>query len=191
MAEKKEVIEKDPKRVVSPVGRVSFPMVFKAKAFEDQKAKFSCVLLFTKKTDLSKLIAAVDAAKADKWGSDKSKWPKSLRSPFRDGDEKQDLGGYEDTIYISASNQHRPEVVGRNLEPITEESDEFYAGCFARLALRAYAYDTKGNKGVSFSLESIQKTAEGERFSGRRKADEIFEQLDDEDAEGSDDDGGF
>lgn len=181
--------KKDPKRVMGkdcPKFRVSFPRVFKAEAFEDQAPKFTCTMLFKSTQDLTVLKKAAHAAKVDKWGADKSKWPKKLRSPFRDGNEKEDLEGYKGMIYITASNKHRPEVVGRDLSPITEESDEFYAGCYARATLRAFAYDAKGNKGVSFSLENIQKVGEGERFSGRVKAEDSFDALDEEEDEDTD-----
>lgn len=188
--------KKDSQRVVTPVFRVSFPRVFKAEAFEDQAPKFSCTLLFKASTDLTPLKKAVHAAKVAAWGADKAKWPKNLRSPFRDGNEKEDLEGYKGMIYVTASNKHRPEVVDKNLEPITEESDEFYAGCQARAALRAFTYDTKGNKGVSFSLESLQKVGEGERFSGRQKAEDVFDKVSDdsdtdEDTDSDDEEGGF
>jgi hypothetical protein len=194
--------KKDLQRVTTPVARVSFPKVFKADAYEDQEPKFSCTLLFPKTADLSALRKAVHAASVKKWGADEKKWPKNLRSPFNDGNDKTDLQGYKNTIYISAKNKHRPQVVDQKLNPITEEDDTFYAGCFARFSLRAYAYDTKGNKGVSFSLEAIQKHSDGERFSGRKDASEVFGEIEEEsedaenysdksDAEESDDDSGW
>lgn len=192
--------KKDLQRVITPVFRVSFPRVFKAEAFEDQPAKFSCTLLFPKNADLSEMKKAVHAAKVATWGSDQAEWPKKLRTPFRDGDEKEDLEGYKGMIYVTVSNKHKPQVVDKNLEPITEESDDFYAGCKARAALRAFTYDTKGNKGVTFSLESLQKMGEGERFSGRMKAEDVFTKVaededtsaeSDESNDDSDEDGGF
>jgi hypothetical protein len=202
MTEKK----KDPARVVSPVGRVSFPKVYKAEAFEDQQPKFSCSLLLKKKADTQKddeglklLRRALHAAKVKQWGDDPKKWPKGLLNPISDGDEKEDLDGYPGHWVVAASNKHRPEVVDGNLEPIPEETDEFYAGCFARMALRAYAWEFKSQKGtvlkrgVSFSLESIQKHAEGERFSGRQKAEDVFERVEKEESDSNeeDEDGGF
>jgi hypothetical protein len=202
MAEKK----KDPCRVVTPVGRVSFPKVFKAEAFEDQAPKFSCAVLLKKKSDeqkddavLKDIRRAVLAAKVKQWGEDKTNWPGKILSPISDGDDKEDLDGYAGMWVISASNRHRPEVVDGDMNLITEESDEFYAGCFARFALRAYAWEFKGKtgkvikRGVSLSLESIQKHAEGERFSGRQKAEDVFDRVEsgDEDASDGDEDGGF
>lgn len=198
MAKEKKV---DPKRVVTPVGRVSFPKVYKAEAFEDQAPKFSCTLLFKKNTDLTPLKKALHAAKVELWGEDKNDWPKGLTSPIKDGDEKEDLDGYEGMYYLTAANKLKPDVVDRALEPIAEESDEFYAGCMARMAIRAYAWEFKNKKGhvmkrgVSFSLENVQKIGEGERFSGRQKANEVFDRIEENDSDsdefGDDDDSGF
>lgn len=199
MAEKK----KDPCRIVIE-GRVSFPKVYKAEAFEDQQPKFSAVCLVKKKFDLTPVRKALFKAKVKQWGEDKAKWPKNLLSPIKDGDEMENpVDGYEGHWAISASNKLRPNVVNGQLEPITEESDEFYAGCYAKFALRAYAWEFKSKKGVvlkrgvSFSLESLQKTAEGERFSGRPSVEDTFDKIEDNDggdddsSDDGDEDGGF
>lgn len=197
--------KKDARRIAGrdcPKFRVSFPKVFKAEAFEDQAPKYSCTMLFDESLDLSIFKKAVHAAKVKKWGADKTQWPKKIRSPFRDGNEKQDLEGYKGMIYITASNKHRPQVVGPDKAPIAEETDEFYAGCYARASLNAFAYETKTktgailNRGVSFSLENIQKVGEGKRFSGRIDAEDSFDEIesassDDTSSDDDDQDGGF
>lgn len=183
MGEKMDIEKKKVSGRDCPEFRVSFPHVFeKHSGFEGQEPKFSVVMLFSKKADLSALKRAVQNAAIEKWGP-KEKWPKNLRMPFRDGNEKSDLQGYKDTIFISASSKQRPGVVDQRREPITEESEGFYAGCYARASLIAFAYDTAGNKGVSFSLQNLQKLRDGEKFSGRRSAEEDFDSVED----GSDD----
>lgn len=165
----------DPCKVMTPEGRVSFPAVFEPRAaVEGQIPKYSVVLLFPKTTDLSALKAACTAAVKAKWGD---KPPKGLRSPFRDGDEK-DLDGYEGTIYINASAQDRPGLVDNRVQPIGPDRKEaFYAGCYARVMVRAFAYDKNGNKGVSFALQNIQKLKDGEPFGSKRKAEDDFEAV--------------
>lgn len=178
--------KKDPNatKVLTPEFRVSFPHVFKAHTgFEGQEAKYSVVMLFDQKTDISKLKQAAFKAAVDKWGP-KEKWPKTLRLPFRDGNEKSDLQGYENTIYVTANSpKQRPQVIDNKKQPITEEDGTFYAGCYARATLRAFAYDKAGNKGVSFSLQNIQKIRDGESFGGRKNAVDEFDEIED----GSDD----
>lgn len=171
-------------KVVTPKFRLSFPELFEPKAFENQAAKYSCRMLFDKKTDLSPLKNVVKKAIKDKWGETP---PKGLVLPFKDGNEK-DLEGYEDTIVVSAASKFRPQVVDQKLEAILT-ADDIYAGCYARAAINAYAWEYKNAKGqvmkrgVSFNLESLQKLAEGERFVKRPDALETFDAIDD----GSDD----
>lgn len=161
------------KTVKTPKFRVSFPHVFEPHAFEKNEPKYSMVMLFPKDTDIKSLKIACNAAAAQKWGNDSTKWPKNLRLPFRDGNEKTDLQGYEGNIFVSASSKNKPGLVDQKLQPILAEND-FYAGCYARAELQAFAYDTNGNKGVSFALQNVQKLAEGEPFSGKKKAEDTF-----------------
>lgn len=173
------------KKCITPEFRVSFPAVIKAKAFEDQEAKFSVTMLFPKKVSLKLLKDAHDNARNEKWGTDPKKWPKGLRSPFRDGDEKEDTTGYAGHIFVKASSKNQPGLVNQSLQPILNERD-FYAGCYARAEIIAFAYDTKGNKGVSFALMNIQKLRDGEAFSGHKAAEDVFDKVED-DSEDADD----
>lgn len=185
MGEKMDI---EKKKVRTPQFRVSFPHVFEKHGFKDQEPKYSIVMLFPKNTDLKDIKRAVHNAATEKWGA-KEKWPKQMRMPFRDGNEKSDLMGYENTIFITASSKQKPQVIGRlknadgDFPRLEKEDGEFYAGCYARATLIAFAYDTAGNRGVSFSLQNIQKLADGEQFSGRKNAEDEFDEVDD----GSDD----
>jgi hypothetical protein len=184
--EKKEKVEKknDPKYCITPEFRASFPHVFKPyKNEESGEGKFQITMLFPKSTDLKAMKTACVAAAVEKWGADKAKWPKNLRLPFRDGNEKADRDGYEGMIFVAATSKTRPNVVDGKRSPITEEDGSFYAGCFGRASLRAFAYNTKGNVGISFGLQNIQKLRDGEPFSGRKRPEEDFDEVDD----GSDD----
>lgn len=166
------------KRVITPEFRVSFPQVFTPKAFEDQEPKYSVVMLFDKKTDLASLKKAAFNAAVEKWGS-KEKFPKNLRMPFRDGSERSDTPGYEGTIFISASSKNQPGLVNGKREAILDQKD-FYAGCYARAELIAFAYVKAGNKGVSFSLQNVQKLRDGTPFSGRKNAEDVFDAVEDD-----------
>lgn len=169
----------NPLEVMTPKFRVSFPEVFEAKAFEDQAPKFSIQMLFDKKEDLSKLKNAVNLAIKNKWGDNP---PKGIVKPFKDGDEK-DLEGYEGKIVVGASSKFKPQVIDQKAEEILAHND-FYAGCYARALISAYAWEhKKGNsvlkRGVSFNLTAVQKLADGESFVKRRDAAEIFGTVDD------------
>lgn len=171
-------MEIEKKKCMTPKFRVSYPSVFEAKSYEDGPAKYSVVMLFDKKTDLKELKRAAHNAAIEKFGA-KDKWPKNFRMPFRDGDEdRADTPGYENSIFITASSKQRPGVVDQQRNQLISDED-FYAGCYARATLIAFAYDTKGNKGVSFSLQNVQKLADGEKFSGRKSAEDEFDSVED------------
>lgn len=169
------------KKCMTPEFRVSFPQVFNPKAMNAKsEPKFSITMLFNKNTDLANLKRAVFNAANEKYGS-KEKWPKNLKLPFRDGDnERGDKPGYENTIFVSASSKQRPGVIDREKNEIMEQDGTFYAGCYARATLIAFAYEQMGNIGVSFALQNIQKLRDGEQFSGKRKAQDEFDTVEDD-----------
>jgi hypothetical protein len=49
-----------------------------------------------------------------------------------------------------------------------------YSGCYARVSLRFYAYNSNGSKGVAAGLGNIQKLADGEPLGGKRSAEADF-----------------
>jgi hypothetical protein len=56
-----------------------------------------------------------------------------------------------------------------------------YAGQYVKAAVHAYAYDTKGNKGVSFGLDALQIIRDGDPLSGGGAAAiNLFECLDED-----------
>lgn len=170
--------------VMTPNFRVSYPNVLKAKKNElSGQDEFSLVALFPKGADLSALKKAAKEAAEKKWGADQKKWPQ-MRSPFRDQGEraKEDEAtgkkilpqGYEDgAIYLNLKSKQKPGVVDQKLQDIISESD-FYAGCWARATVNAYAYDNKGNRGIAFGLEHVQKVKEGDPLGSRVKVQDAF-----------------
>ncbi len=174
---------KDPKRCLTPKARLSFPQLWKAKSYKDKPPKFSVSLLFPKDVDLSGLRKAVYAAKVEKWGKDKDKWPKKIASPFADGDDKSDLDGYAGMIVVGATSKHRPGVVDQKKAPIAEEDGKLHAGDYVRATITANAVGGKGTDmapRVHFWLANVQKLADGEHFGGGRSADEDFDEVEDD-----------
>lgn len=169
--------------IITPTFRVSYPNVFKPRKNELNGAmEYSLVALFPKGADLSQLISAAQKAIEETWGTDKSKWPKTLRSPFRDQAEREKEvngqmvmpeGHEKGAIFINLKSKQRPGVVDQNVQDIIDES-EFYAGCFAKASVRAYTYDQKGNRGVAFGLGNIQKVGDGDPLGGRTRAQDDF-----------------
>ena len=52
---------------------------------------------------------------------------------------------------------------------------EMYPGVIVRASVTAFAFDTDGNKGVSFGLNNLQKVRNGERIDGRVAAENEFD----------------
>lgn len=175
--------DKKLKRVVTPMFRVSYPALFQSRLNElSGKQEFGVVMLFDKKEDISALKALARKTVEEKW-PDKETRPKNLRSPFRDGDEKYEETGreeYKGITFINAKSKMRPGIVDQEMNPILE-ADTLYAGCYARASVTCYAYDMKGNRGVAFSLQNIQKMKDGTPFSGKSKPEDDFESLDTDD----------
>lgn len=162
-------------KVKTPVFRVSFPQVFEPKGFNNGEPKFSVVMIFDKKADLREMRRILKEAAHEKFGA---KLPPTLKDAFRDGEDKKHLQGYGPGVWFAtASSKSRPGLVGPDVSPIVDR-EEFYAGCYARASVTAFAYDTNGNKGVSFGLNNIQKVRDGERFDGRTAAEDDFEAVD-------------
>lgn len=166
----------------TPTFRCSYPNIFKAKKNDlNGKDEFSMVALFAKGADLTAVKNAANAAVIKKWGADKEKWPKGLKSPFRDQAEKEKEGkmpeGHEKgAFFITLKAQNRPTVVDQAMNEILEPS-KIYAGCYARASIAAYAYDQKGNKGVAFGLNHVQLVKDGEPISGRPSVSDAFQPI--------------
>jgi hypothetical protein len=198
MAEKKERV-----KIVTPEFRASFPALFQAKKVNandpNEKAKFSVQMLFQvaespaskalgiKVVDITPLRNAVAAILLEKLGVD---WQKKIterkgdgspvyRMPFRDGNavEKRDVDGYgQGVIYVTASSLYKPGVIDANKVEILNPQD-VYGGCIMRASVHPYWYEVKGNKGVTFGLDNAQKVRDCQPFSGRTKAEDDFDAI--------------
>jgi len=172
-------------KVVTGRVRLSYVHLFEAHSNNPtQEAKYSCVLLIPK-TDTATIKklrdaqkAALEQGKTSKFGG---KIPANWHDTIKDGDEDADLERnpeYEGHLYMSVNSKTRPGIVDANVQPILD-STEIYSGCYARVSINAFAYNTQGNKGVSFGLNHVQKMADGEFLGGRSKAEDDFDALDD------------
>ena len=177
------------------------------KATEDSKPKYSCTLLWDKKADLKEMRKHIDAAAAEVFGTDKTKWPKpspttgrgGLLLPWRDGNEKADFNGYEGRWYVSCQSGNKPIIVDRDKNKIEVES-EIYAGILCHARVRAKVTEAGGNYFVTLYLQGFMKWDDGEPLSGGGcNVEEAFGHITDdeessqtdEDTESSDDDDDF
>ena len=73
-----------------------------------------------------------------------------------------------------------PQIVDKYVKPILDRN-EVYSGCYARVSLNFYAFNSNGNKGVACGLGNIQKIRDGESLGGRSSAVDDFTTVDDDD----------
>lgn len=169
--------------IQSPEFRVSFPNVFKPRQYMGKgDAKFNCVLLFSKGTNLDELKDACRKVAREEWGANL----KDIKWPFKDGDVhfaakekagKKGFEAYKGMIFCSASTTTRPQVIQPDAKTyIDGDETAFYAGCHARTILNPFTYENEG-RGVSFGLGNIQKTRDDEKFGGRPPAEDQFDPV--------------
>lgn len=189
-------------KVITGKTRLSYCKVWEGETDENGVLKFSTSILIDKadKETLRKIKAAVEEAveegKTKCWNG---KVPANLKKPLRDGDEeREDDEVYAGHYFLNATSRKiRPGIakpVGKGkdgktiFEDITDET-ELYSGCFAKVSLTFFPYNSNGNKGVAAGLNHIVKVQDGEPLGGSRASIETdFEDEDfDIDLSGDDD----
>lgn len=172
-------------KVITGKGRLSYAYVWEPRQQDGQEPKYTTSFLLPKgdKETLKKFEAAVEAAKemgkSKKWGG---KIPASLKLPLRDGDEEIDKGEeYRGHYFFNASSRSAPGIVDAQRNPILDKA-ELYSGCYARISVNLFPYDTNGNRGIGVGLNHIQKLGDGEPLGGSRgKAENEFDDWEEDD----------
>lgn len=146
--------------------------------------KYSVSVLIPKddKETLSAINDAIDAAIEEgiaKFGGKKPNRA-AIKLPLRDGDVERDDEAYKGHYFINANSKTAPQIVDRAVKPILERS-EVYSGCYARVSLNFFAFNSNGNKGIACGLGNIQKVRDGEPLGGRTTAADDFATLDEDD----------
>lgn len=149
--------------------RLSFPALFKPRAFEEgnepsYQATFLMALKGDKEGNAEFLKQGI--AHVIKTGL-KGKHPGAEKICLRSGKEKGERGidGYdENMVFCSSNSRKKVPVVDRDLTPLTEEDGKPYAGCYVNATVRLWAQDNKFGKRVNAQLRAIQFFADGEPF---------------------------
>lgn len=196
---KKFIFKRDRHLAITPTARLSFPELFKPKAYRDPdtgqegKPEYKASLLLDSMDDAKAelppnlkgkaltLSKAIHNAKVDFFGPDKTKWPKLDYPIFTKGEEhvSKKSGeihqGYAGKIVIVAKTGEKfpPKLVCANGDEPTEQT--IYAGCFVRAVVQVKPYYFAKKYGVKLYLSQITKVRDGDRFGG---FEEI--QIDDE-----------
>ena len=161
------VNHKNPTKVVTGVVRLSYANVWEPASINGSNPKYS-VSLIIPKTDtktIDVINAAVDAAIKDGAAKFGGKIPNkaALKLPLRDG------GAY----FVNANSTTAPQIVDRAVQPILDRA-EVYSGCYARVSINFYAFNSNGNRGIACGLGNIQKVRDGEPLGGRSSAADDF-----------------
>ena len=171
-------------KVVTGIVRLSYASIWEPKSINGGDAKYS-VSLIIPKTDIKTINAinkAVDTAIEEGKGRFGGKIPNkaALKLPLRDGDIERDDDAYINAYFINANSKTAPEIVDKGLNAVLDKS-EVYSGCYARVSLNFYAFNSNGNKGIACGLGNIQKMRDGEPLGGRSSAETDFTTADDDD----------
>ena len=146
--------------------------------------KYSVSVLIPKndKATIDAINVAIDAAIEEgiaKFGGKKPN-KAAIKLPLRDGDVEREDEAYKGHYFVNANSNTAPQIVDRVVKPILDRS-EVYSGCYARVSLNFYAFNSNGNKGVACGLGNIQKVRDGEPLDGRTNAADDFASLEDDD----------
>jgi hypothetical protein len=135
------------------------------------KAKFSVVAIIPRDhPQLAEIKAAMSETAVAKWGAKAGETLKALQAGDRlclhDGDAKSDKAGYAGNLFINASNELRPLVVGPSQEVLTAADGKPYSGSYGNIIVEFWAQDNKFGKRVNASLMGAQHVKDGDRLSG-------------------------
>lgn len=146
--------------------------------------KYSVSLLIPKHDEktVAAINAAIDTAIRDGAARFGGKIPNrsALKLPLRDGDTERDDEAYKGCWFLNANSNTAPQIVDRSVQPILDRG-EVYSGCYARVSINFYAFNTNGNRGIACGLGNIQKVRDGEPLAGKSSAADDFQTDFDED----------
>lgn len=137
-------------KVVTDINtRLSYANIWEPKSINGGKEKYSVSLIIPKSDQ--KTISAI---------------------------EKAIDAAYQDSYFINANSITAPQIVDKHVQPILDR-DEVYSGCYARVSINFYAFNTNGNRGIACGLGNIQKIRDGEPLGGHASASDDFTAIDD------------
>ena len=171
-------------KVVTGVVRLSYANVWEPASINGGSPKYSVSLLIPKHDEktVAAINAAIDTAIRDGAARFGGKIPNrsALKLPPRDGDTERDDEAYKGCWFLNANSNTAPQIVDRSVQPILDRG-EVYSGCYARVSINFYAFNTNGNRGIACGLGNIQKVRDGEPLAGKSSAADDFQTDFDED----------
>jgi hypothetical protein len=153
--------------------RLSYAHLYDPYSNNGGEPKYSVTVLMPK-TDVqakARLDAAVEAAKqkgiAEKWNG---VLPPVVASAIHDGDGVRPNGepfGAECKGHwvFTASSKNPVSLVDASMNPIVQKG-ELYSGCYARVCVSLFPYNSNGKRGIGIGLEAVQKLRDGDPLGG-------------------------
>lgn len=154
-------------------------------AADGAEPKYS-VTVIVPKTDTANLALIREASKAARearWGA---KPPTNLRSPVRDGDEKDAAGNYvrgeefRNAYYMNVASKKPVDakiMMGGRI--VNCPPEHLVSGYYGSVIANLYAYEAVGNKGVSAGLNGVTITKRGEPLGRRLDWEQAMEGAED------------
>jgi len=172
--------------------RLSFPVLFKARAFsKEQDAKFQATFLLDPSDSehagfIKEIKKAAKAVLTEKFGEVPDRDDLKLCYGLADKHtKKKKYDGYEGMFYIQTSNSTQPNLIDRKKNEVIEQDGVLYAGCYVNTNITLWPQDHPvGGKGVNANLRIVQFFKDGEAFGNAKASAEEMDEVDlDDDAE--------
>jgi len=180
--------------ITTPFFRLSFPNLVEPRKKTDPTTgkvteSFDIVMLFPQvaghwgpAADLTQMINLAKELRDKHWNNPSTR-PRELGMPFADGNQPNKAGkiheGFAGSTKSSATSSRRPCMVGPDPKVALDPRKDLYPGCWCRAVIHAFTYEGKGNSGVSFGLDHIQKWKDDSPLGGSAgNPEDHFQQLD-------------
>jgi hypothetical protein len=172
-------------KVITGKVRLSYAHIWEPTPDDNGVLWYNTSILIAKddKETLRKIKAVTDVLKAQATAKNSGKLPPKFKMPLRDGDEERpDDEAYAGHYFFSAKSKGKPGIakpVGKNADNTTKfqeitDTTEVYSGCYVKVSVNLYLFDTKGNRGIAAGLNNIVKIQDGEAMAGRASVNEDF-----------------
>lgn len=171
-----------PTKVIIPC-RFAYFNGWEPQTIDGGELKYSVSAIIDKQDQvtLQKIQAAIECAKKAfiaKWGGP---LPENFKLPLRDGDaERPEDEAYVQAYFLNANSKQAPQIVDKQVQPI-EDTRSVYSGCYGRMSVTFYGYQTNGNCGIAAGLGNIQYLKAGAPLGNRVDACEEFDVVEIED----------
>ena len=165
--------------IVTGEVRLSYVNIFNAISRDGNDPKYSVTILVPKTDVVTKqaIDNAIQQAMQEAINNG-IQLPPNPATPVHDGDGIRQNGeefGPECKGHwvFTASSKNKPEVVDKNVQPILSPT-AVYSGCYGRVSIRFYPYNSHGRKGIGCGLGNVQKLRDGEPLGGGTTAKQDF-----------------